>query len=226
MAEEAACAGVEIVTGDTKVVNRGKCDKIFINTSGLGIIDPRFTDIGTGKDIRPGDRVLINGTIGDHGMAVLAARKELNIRGVIQSDCASLNGLIARILECSGGVKFMRDPTRGGLATVLAELAAGKPYGIMTDESDIPVQPQVRSFCELLGFDPMYVANEGKVVVVADAAEAGKILELMRDHPLGREARVIGEITGEYPGRAWIKTGVGGKRILDMLAGEQLPRIC
>lgn len=226
MAEEAVRAGVMIVTGDTKVVNRGKCDKVFINTSGIGILDPRNRHIGTGEKIEPGDKVLINGTIGDHGMAVLAARNEMHVRGEIRSDCAPLNDLIGKILAAAGGVKFMRDPTRGGVATVLSELASNKAYGVMAEEEMIPVNPRVRAFCEILGFDPMYVANEGKVLIVADQDSANFILEIMKNHPLGQEAAVIGEISADYPGKAWMKTGIGGKRILDMLAGEQLPRIC
>jgi len=226
MATEASKAGVIIVTGDTKVVNRGKCDKIFINTSGIGMLNRRNRLIGTGSEIRQGDKILINGPIGDHGMAVLAARKELGIQSEILSDCASLNGLIGKIMAISEEIKFMRDPTRGGLATVLAELAAGKNFGLMIDESQVPVNSKVRAFCEILGFDPLYVANEGKVVIVADGSAAARILDMMKNHPLGKESRIIGEVTGEYPGKAWIKTGIGGKRILDMLAGEQLPRIC
>jgi len=214
------------VTGDTKVVNRGKCDKIFINTSGIGMLNRKNRLIGTGSEIRQGDKILINGPIGDHGMAVLAARKELGIQSEILSDCASLNGLIGKIMAISEEIKFMRDPTRGGLATVLAELAAGKNFGLMIDESQVPVNSKVRAFCEILGFDPLYVANEGKVVIVADGSAAARILDMMKNHPLGKESRIIGEVTGEYPGKAWIKTGIGGKRILDMLAGEQLPRIC
>jgi hydrogenase expression/formation protein HypE len=226
MAEEATRAGVVIVTGDTKVVNRGKCDKVFINTSGIGTLDPKNRHISTGENIRPGDKILINGTIGDHGMAVLAARNDMHIRGEISSDCAPLNDLIGKILAATDGVKFMRDPTRGGVATVLSELATGKTYGVMTEEAMIPVNAKVRAFCEILGFDPMYVANEGKVLIVADRNSADITLEVMKSHPLGKAAAVIGEISPDYPGKAWMKTGIGGKRILDMLAGEQLPRIC
>jgi hydrogenase expression/formation protein HypE len=226
MAEEAGRAGVAIVTGDTKVVNRGKCDKIFINTTGIGIIDEKHRNIGEGSLIAPGDKIIINGPVGDHGMAVLAARQELNIQSDITSDCAPLNGLIHNILSETDGVKFMRDATRGGLATVLAEVAEKKSYGITLDEDKIPVRQKVRSFCELLGFDPLYVANEGKVVIIAAAASVPKILDIMKKHEFGKEAAVIGEVAGDNPGRAWINTGIGGKRILDMLAGEQLPRIC
>lgn len=226
MAVEAKKAGVVIVTGDTKVVNRGKCDKIFINTAGIGMIKMQHTHIGEGRSIKPGDKIIINGSIGDHGMAVLSARQELNIQSDIQSDCASLNGLIHNILDASDGVKFMRDATRGGLATVLSELAEKKNFGITLEESNILVMPKVRAFCEILGFDPLYVANEGKVVIVADRDSAATILQTMQNHELGKNAGIIGEIVAEYPGKAWVNTGIGGKRILDMLAGEQLPRIC
>jgi hydrogenase expression/formation protein HypE len=226
MAEEARKAGVSIVTGDTKVVNRGKCDKLFINTAGIGRIEDKHVHISEGSRIKPGDRIIINGSIGDHGMAVLCARKELNIQSDIRSDCASLNGLIGQILSVTDGIRFMRDATRGGLATVLAELADKKSYGITIEESQLLTGPQVRAFCELLGFDPLYVANEGKFVMVVDPGSADKIIEIMQCHELGKDARIIGEISGDYPGRAWINTAIGGKRIIDMLAGEQLPRIC
>ncbi|MFO7615050.1 MAG: hydrogenase expression/formation protein HypE [Bacteroidales bacterium] len=226
MAEEAKLAGVKIVTGDTKVVNRGKCDKIFINTAGVGSIENANAHIGEGSMIRPGDQIIINGFVGDHGMAVMAAREELNIRSDITSDCASLNKLINKILHSTDGITFMRDATRGGVATVLAELAGKRQVGIHIEEDSIPVRPQVRSFCELLGFDPLYVANEGKVLIFARKETAGAILKILHRDELGREARIIGHITSDHPGRAWIQTSIGGKRILDMLAGEQLPRIC
>jgi len=226
MASEAKKAGVVIVTGDTKVVNRGKCDKIFINTAGIGEIKKQNIHIGEGKRIKPGDKIIINGSIGDHGMAVLSARQELNIQSDIQSDCASLNGLIQNILATTDGIQFMRDATRGGLATVLSELAEKKNFGITIEESQLLVRPKVRAFCELLGFDPLYVANEGKVVIIADEGSAARILQTLHDHELGKDARMIGEIVDDYPGKAWVNTGVGGKRILDMLTGEQLPRIC
>lgn len=226
MAAEAKKAGVFIVTGDTKVVNRGKCDKIFINTAGIGLIDEENVHIGEGSRIKPGNLIIINGPVGDHGMAVLSARQDLNIRSEIISDCASLNGMISQIMEVSEGVRFMRDATRGGLATVLAELAEKRDFGVTLDESAIQVRPQVRAFCELLGFDPLYVANEGKVVIIAAANNAPRILALLKQHDFGKDAAIIGEITSDHPGKAWIKTQIGGKRILDMLAGEQLPRIC
>jgi hydrogenase expression/formation protein HypE len=226
MAAEAKKAGVIIVTGDTKVVNRGKCDKIFINTAGIGKIANQNLTIGEGSQIKPGDKIIINGSIGDHGMAILAARKELNIQSDISSDCASLNGLIKNVLAATNGIKFMRDATRGGLATVLAELSEKRNFGITIEESQLLVSQKVRAFCELLGFDPLYVANEGKVVMVVDAASAEKVISVMTEHEFGRGARIIGEINVNYPGKAFINTGIGGKRIIDMLAGEQLPRIC
>jgi hydrogenase expression/formation protein HypE len=226
MANEAKKASVMIVTGDTKVVNRGKCDKIFINTAGIGKIGKQHLHIGEGSQVKPGDKIIINGSVGDHGMAVMAARKELNIQSDIQSDCASLNGLIQNVLAATDGIKFMRDATRGGIATLLAELAEKKKFGITIEESQLFVSRKVRAFCELLGFDPLYVANEGKVVIVADPASAETVIRTMTDHEFGRDSRIIGEITSSYPGKAFINTAIGGKRIIDMLAGEQLPRIC
>lgn len=226
MAREAKKAGISIVTGDTKVVNRGKCDKVFINTTGIGFLEEKHQLIANGSTIEPGDKILINGSIGDHGISVLAARNELSIKGMVQSDCACLNGLIQKVLDVSDGIKFMRDPTRGGLATVLAELAEGKHYSLKLEEDLVYIDPKVRSFCELLGFDPLYVANEGKVVVIVKKDHAEAVLHAMRKHELGTNAAIIGEVSKDYPGNAWMQTGVGGKRILDMLAGEQLPRIC
>ena len=226
MAAEAANAGVSIVTGDTKVVDRGKCDRMFINTTGIGTLREEHRHIASGSGVEIGDRIIINGSIGDHGMAVMAARKDLSIKGEIASDCASLNGLIEKVLEASNGIKFMRDPTRGGLATVMAELAAGKHFSLMLNEDRLIIHPKVRGYCELLGFDPIYVANEGKVVIIVRAADAGRVVEAMKKHELGRDAAIIGEVSPDHPGKAWMQTGIGGKRILDMLAGEQLPRIC
>jgi len=226
MAEEAGKAGVFIVTGDTKVVDRGKCDKVFINTTGIGFLNEESAHISSGKTIQPGDQIIINGSIGDHGMAIMAARNELNIKSSIQSDCACLNGLIAEAIEGCGQIRFMRDATRGGLGTVLAELVKNKPFGIKTDETKIPVHQNVRGLCEMLGFDPLYVANEGKVVMVVGADEAALVLSRLKKHPLGAQAAIIGEITADHAGTAWLETWVGGKRIIDMLSGQQLPRIC
>ncbi len=226
MAQEAKVAGISIVTGDTKVVNRGKCDKVFINTSGVGGLLPKHINIGKGSNIQPGDKIIINGTIGDHGMAVMAAREELSFTTDIKSDCACLNHLIGEAFAVTDQIRFMRDATRGGLATVFCELAEKKNFGIEINEAALPVNENVRGMCELLGFDPLYVANEGKVVMVVGKKDAEKVLETLRKNKLGKEAAIIGEIVNEHLGRAWLTTGIGGRRIIDMLAGEQLPRIC
>ncbi|OFY50278.1 MAG: hydrogenase expression/formation protein HypE [Bacteroidetes bacterium GWF2_41_31] len=226
MAEEAKKAGVSIVTGDTKVVNRGQCDKLFINTSGIGRLEPEYEHISSGINIRPGDKIIINGSIGDHGMAIMSARNELKITTKIESDCACLNHLISESIMGCRQIRFMRDATRGGLGTVVAELVKGKSFGLKIDETKLQIRENVRGLCEMLGFDPLYVANEGKVVMVAGADEAGGILKRMKQHPLGTEASIIGEITTEHQGIAWLETVIGGKRIIDMLSGNQLPRIC
>lgn len=226
MATEAKKAKVKIVTGDTKVVDKGKCDKLFINTTGVGKLSVQNKDIGLGANIESGDKIIINGSIGDHGMSVLAAREYLSLYADLKSDCASLNHLIKKAMDASSNIKFMRDATRGGLATVLAELSSNKDYGVQLDESAIVINEKVRGMCEILGFDPLYVANEGKVVLVVSKNDAEKVLAAMRSDKLGKESLIIGEIVNEHPGKAWIKTVIGGNRILDMLAGEQLPRIC
>ena len=226
MADEAKKAGVQIVTGDTKVVDRGKCDKVFINTSGVGFIEEKHLGIGSGRDIRVGDKVIINGSIADHGMSVMAARNDLKIAANIESDCACLNGLIREVLEISDTVKFMRDATRGGLGTVISEIVKGKEFGVQIDEESLKINRSVRGMCELLGFDPLYVANEGKVVLVVGSDEADEILKCMKTNPYGTDASIIGEIVDEHKGMAWLETIVGGKRIIDMISGQQLPRIC
>jgi hydrogenase expression/formation protein HypE len=226
MADEAKKAGVMIVTGDTKVVNRGKCDKVFINTTGVGEIQQKHVHIGTGKSIKTGDKIIINGTIADHGMCIMAAREELSFSTDITSDCACLNHLIKDALSVSDQIRFMRDATRGGLATVLCELAERKNFGIEINEDTLPVNENVRGMCELLGFDPLYVANEGKVVIVVGKEDAEKVLKALKENELGQEAAIIGEVVDEHQGKAWLTTGIGGRRIIDMLAGEQLPRIC
>ncbi len=226
MASEAKKAGVKIVTGDTKVVDKGKCDKVFINTSGIGQLDEKHIDISSGKNIKPGDKIIINGTIADHGMAILSARNELKITSDIQSDCACLNKMIKKVLDVSDKIKFMRDATRGGVATVLSELVDNKNYGINIDESSVNINENVKGICEILGFDPMYVANEGKVVIVAGSEDADKIIETLQKNEFGKNSSIIGEITENHSGKGWITTEIGGKRIIDMLSGEQLPRIC
>ncbi len=226
MAEEARKAGVVIATGDTKVVEKGKCDKIFINTSGVGVLKKSRLHISSGKRIKPGDKIIVNGGIAEHGMAIMAARNDLQIATPVLSDCACLNKLIASVLEISENIRFMRDATRGGLATVLSELVQKKAFGVRIDEEKLVVEDGVRGMCELLGFDPLYVANEGKVVLVVPPEDADRILKVMKQHPLGEKAAVIGEITARNPGKAWLETSVGGKRMIEMLSGQQLPRIC
>lgn len=224
IAETAKKAGVEIVTGDFKVVEKGKADKIFINTSGVGIRNKK-TRIGK-NFIKSGDRVIISGTIGEHEIAVLTARKEFGLKGNIKSDCASLHKLIEKIMDVSENIHFMRDPTRGGIATTLNEIIEGTQYGIMIYQEKIPVSRNVFSVCELLGFDPLYLASEGRVVVICGKDDTDKIISAMHKHPLGKKATVIGEVVSEYKGKVVMKTSAGSLRIVDMLSGSQLPRIC
>ncbi len=226
MSLEAGKAGVKIVAGDTKVVERGKCDKIFINTTGLGSVEERFRHIASGKKIRSGDKVLVNGNLGDHGMAVMVKRGSLNFHSSIQSDCASLNGLTHELLRLCPEVRFMRDATRGGLASVLCEVCENRNWGIELEEEKIPVDPGTQGLCEILGFDPVYVANEGKMVVIVPGDQAEVALKTMKNNPLGINTTIIGEVTSAHAGKVIMHTAIGGKRILDMLAGEQLPRIC
>jgi hydrogenase expression/formation protein HypE len=224
MARVAANEGVKIVTGDLKVVERGAADKVFINTSGVGI-KPKMIKLSRYK-IRPTDRIIINGSIAQHGLAVIAAREQLQFKTELKSDCASLNSLIQQILKATSNIRFMRDPTRGGLATTLNEIVSGMSFGVELDESSIPINQAVLSVCELLGFDPLYVPNEGKVVLVVSKRDVQKVLDIMHKHPRGRSARVIGQITKEYKGKVILKTKIGGSRIVDMLVADQLPRIC
>lgn len=226
MANEARHAGVSIVTGDTKVVGTGKCDKVFINTAGLGSFHVEFPPFPGQESVKPGDVILISGTIGDHGMAVLSARNELPVQSGLESDCACLNELILEVRKASSRIKFMRDATRGGLGTILAELCEKSKFGIEIQHETIPVRESVRGMCELLGFDPLYVANEGKVVIVAESSDAQRILLALQNHPLGKDAAIIGKVVEQHPGFCWLKTEYGSSRIVDMLAGEQLPRIC
>ena len=222
MERTAESAKVKVVTGDTKVVEKGKGDGLFINTSGIGIIRKSISM----DDIKPGDKIIINGPVGEHGIAVLLARGELGLESEVKSDCAPLNGLISEVLKVTDNIKFMRDPTRGGLGTVLNEIVEGKGFGIMLEEDRIPLSNPVKGACELLGLDPLYIANEGKVVIVATPEDVQKILEVMRHHPLGKDAEIIGEIVSEPKGKVGMKTKSKGTRIVDMLVGEQLPRIC
>ncbi|HNX06796.1 MAG TPA: hydrogenase expression/formation protein HypE [Bacteroidales bacterium] len=226
MAATAKDAEVIIVTGDTKIVNKGQCDKLFINTSGIGILNENHRHISSGKTIKKGDCLLLNGSIADHGMTIMAARNFGSFNTDIASDCAPLNHMIQDILKAGCQVKFMRDATRGGLATVLCELAEHNKLAIEVNESAIFIKENVRGICELLGFDPFYVANEGKVLMLVDSKDAEKALQIMRQNEFGKEATIIGTVVDEPRGKAVLKTAIGGRRIMDMLAGEQLPRIC
>jgi hydrogenase expression/formation protein HypE len=217
-------AGVKIVTGDTKVVNRGSADKLFINTSGIGII-PEGVDI-SGANAKLGDKIILSGTIGDHGIAVMSQREGLKFSVPVQSDCAPLNKLVSQMLEASRRIHCLRDPTRGGLATTLNEFARQSKVGIRIEEEKIPVLDAVRAACELLGFDPLYVANEGKLVAIVAPNDAGKILAKMKRNKYGAEAAIIGEVTDDHKGKVILKTRLGASRIVDMLSGELLPRIC
>jgi len=222
--EAAKKARVEIVTGDTKVVHRGSADKLFINTSGVGII-PEGVNI-SGSNASPGDRVLLSGSIGDHGIAVLSQREGLSFSTQLESDCAPLGSLVAEMLVASPNIHCLRDPTRGGLATTLNELAKQSKVSIRIEEEKVPVREEVVAACEMLGFDPLYVANEGKLVAIVPAKDADKILKAMRENHYGRGAAIIGEVKAEHPGRVVMKTCLGASRIVDMLVGDLLPRIC
>jgi len=217
-------AGVNIVTGDLKVVEIGACDKIFINTSGIGrILKNRFISV---RNIRPGDKIIVTGEIAQHGLSVLARRKELDLGFNIQSDCAALNALLIPVLKKTDAVKFMRDPTRGGVATTLNEVAEAADLGIFIDEKNIPVSSKVRAACELLGIDPLYVANEGRAILIVRKGSEKKVLSLLKKYPLGRKAQIIGQVTKENKGRVILNTALGTQRIIDMLTSEPLPRIC
>jgi len=224
MADTARAAGVEIVAGDTKVVERGAADGLFINTAGVGVVPAGM--YLTPASLRPGDRVLINGPVGDHGMAVMMQREGLEFGSSLVSDCAPLNGLITTLLDAvPGAVRCMRDPTRGGLTTTLNEWA-GTGIGIAVEETAIPVREEVRAVCEMLGLDPLYAANEGKVVIAVAPRAVDKALDALHAHPLGREAAVIGQVTAEHAGRVVLRTPLGARRVIHMLVGAQLPRIC
>ena len=224
MAGTAREAGIEIVTGDTKVVNKAACDKMFITTTGIGAIRADI-DLGAHR-ARPGDLVIVNGLLGDHGAAILSARGDLALEAPIASDCAPLHDLIATLLAAAPDIRFIRDPTRGGAATVLNEIAEAAQVAIEIDEACTPIREEVRGFCEILGLDPLYLANEGKIIAIAPPEQAQGALEALHTHSLGRAASVIGRVTSGEPGRVTMRTVFGGSRIVDMLVGEQLPRIC
>jgi len=225
MAKEAKRANVLIVTGDTKIVNRGKCDKVFINTSGVGFLSAGNKHISLATNVKSGDKIIINGKIGEHGIAVMSARESLSFASSVKSDCASLNHLIKKIVD-KYEVKFMRDATRGGVATVLCELVEKTRLGIEIIEDNIPVDQDVTAACEIFGYDPLYLANEGKVIMVVENNDADEIIKILKKDQLGTESAIIGEIVDDHKGMALLNTSIGGRRIIDMLAGEQLPRIC
>jgi hydrogenase expression/formation protein HypE len=224
MQDTAAEAGVKIVTGDTKIVPRGAADKLFVNTSGIGVI-PAGLSITAGS-AQPGDAILVNGTIGDHGIAILQERADLGLVAKIASDCQPLNGLIAALLASCPEVHCLRDATRGGVATVLNEFAAASRLSLRIRETAVPIRDEVRGVCELLGLDPLYIANEGKIVALVSGCHAERALAALRSHPCGRQAAIIGEVAEAPEETVLLTTPFGGSRVLDMLVGEQLPRIC
>jgi hydrogenase expression/formation protein HypE len=224
MKAAAASAGVQIVTGDTKVVSRGAADQLFINTAGIGVIREGVSV--SAQNLQPGDVVIINGLLGNHGAAILIARGELALETEIESDCQPLNGLVDAILDVCPQVHAMRDATRGGLATVLNEFALSSEVGIRLFEESIPVREEVKGICEILGLDPLYLANEGKLVVVVPRSHSGSVLSTMKSHPAGLDSCIIGEVIPSPPGVVRLQTAFGTERIVDMLVGDQLPRIC
>ncbi len=224
MGRAARLAGVTVVTGDTKVVPKGAADKIFINTAGIGVVDENVNV--SGANARPGDMVILSGTMADHGMTILTQRQGLAFESDIKSDSAPLNHMVADILGTGCDIHVLRDPTRGGVGTTLNEIADKSKAGIRIYEDRLPVRPAVSGICEILGFDPLYVANEGKLLAFVPADQADHVLTVVQRSPYGKDACIIGEVTHDHPGRVFMRTRIGGERIVDMLAGEQLPRIC
>jgi hydrogenase expression/formation protein HypE len=224
MQEAAKRAGVKLVTGDTKVVDRGKGDKIFVNTSGVGVIAEGI-DVSS-KRATAGDQIILSGAIAEHGIAIMSVREGLEFSTEIRSDTAPLNELVQAMFRASKHIHVLRDPTRGGVASALNEIAESSNVGIVISETSVPLTEGVRGACEILGLDPLYVANEGKLLAFVSAGDSAKVLEAMRAHPLGKEAAVIGEVTNGHPGTVIMKSRIGGSRVVDMLSGEQLPRIC
>jgi len=224
MQAAAQAAGVSIVTGDTKVVEKGSGDQLFINTTGIGVV-PAGVNLSANR-ARPGDRVLLSGTVGDHGIAILAQREGLEFESAIESDSAALHGLVAEMLQVCPEIRCMRDPTRGGVSSALNEIAATSKAGIELVEREIPVREEVRGACEMLGLDPLYVANEGKLLAIVPPEAAPNVLAVMRAHLLGKNARMIGTVCEAHPGLVTMRTDLGTSRVVDMLAGDQLPRIC
>jgi len=224
MREAACAAGVKLVTGDTKVVDRGKADKIFINTSGIGII-PNAVNIHPAR-AQVGDKIIVSGAIAVHGIAIMSVREGLEFETEIASDTAPLHGLVATMLNKKIDVHVLRDPTRGGVTSALTEIAQTAKVGMLLDEASIPISEEVKGACEILGLDPLYVPNEGKLLAIVAHEDVGVALKALRSHPAGRGANVIGEVVDEHPGLVMMKTRIGGTRVVDMLSGEQLPRIC
>ena len=224
MANACKAAGVQLVTGDTKVVDKGSGDGVFINTTGIGLV-PLGVNISADR-ARPGDAIIVSGTVGDHGMAIMSVREGLTFETELVSDSAALHTLIAAMLDVTRDIHCLRDATRGGVAAVLNELAERSQVGFSLDESAIPVRPAVMAACEMLGMDPLYVANEGKLVAVVPPEHADAVLDAMRQHPLGAEAAIIGHAADEHPGMVVARTAIGGRRVVDMPLGEILPRIC
>ncbi len=224
MARAATLAGVTIATGDTKVVNKGKADKLFINTAGVGVLTREVNT--SAANARPGDKVILSGYIGDHGVTIMAARGELELEGDFKSDTAPLNELVKIILDVTTDVHCLKDPTRGGVATALNEIAKASDVTIAIKEDAIPVRDETRGACEILGIDPLYIANEGKLIAIVPPTVADAIVAAMRKHPLGADARVIGEVWAEPKGLVFLQTEIGGNRVVDMLVGDPLPRIC
>ncbi|CAM2076319.1 MAG: hydrogenase expression/formation protein HypE [uncultured Clostridium sp.] len=225
IAKTANEAGVEIVTGDTKVVEKGSCDKIYINTTGIGIIEENRAYLG-GDKVKNGDKIIISGTLGDHGMCIMNKRENLGFESSIKSDCCLLNKLIEDILSASNNVKVLRDPTRGGLATTLNEIIEHSNISMEIAEEFIPVKPEVDAMCEILGLDPLFIANEGKVVVIVDKNDADNVLNIMRQNPVGKDSVLLGEAINDGKNKLYLKTKIGGRRIINMPEGEILVRIC
>lgn len=224
MKEACRVARVTLVTGDTKVVDQGKGDKVFITTSGIGVV-PEGVSLSI-RAARPGDRIVVSGTLGDHGVAILSQREGIELESALESDTAPLADLAQMALRARPSIRLMRDPTRGGLASTLNELAQASGVGVRIEEERLPLRPEVKGACEILGLDPLYVANEGKLVAVLPAADADRLVETLHEHPLGRNAAVVGEVLADGPGIVRLKSRVGGERMVSLLAGEPLPRIC
>lgn len=225
MAETASKANVKIVTGDTKVVEKGSCDKLYINTTGIGVVKDDILYLG-GDTVKNGDKIIVSGTLGDHGMCIMSNRENFEFSNSIKSDCCLLNELINDILSVSNNVKVLRDPTRGGIATTLNEIAEHSKISMEINENTIPIKEEVKAFCDILGLDPLYVANEGKLVVIVDKEDASKVLDIMRKNPIGKDSTIIGEAIDDSKNKLYLKTEIGGKRIINMPEGELLVRIC